>query len=46
MKKILFVKYSFYFLDLVSEYQQHQDAPREEDGEEGYDDAYDEEVES
>ena len=33
-------------LDLVSEYQQHQDAPLEEEIEDGYDDAYDENIES
>ena len=33
-------------LDLVSEYQQHQDAPLEEEVEDGYDDAYDENIES
>ena len=36
----------FVHLDLVSEYQQHQDAPLEEGVEAGYDDAYDEEVEA
>ena len=52
MKNISVIKIQIKFLkihpnsDLVSEYQQHQDAPLEEEVEDGYDDAYDENIES